>query len=105
MPSQNTSRNISDALRRPRGSMTAETRDGMDDLEITKRCAVAMGLKNNVSADGHCVMVSYHISQWTEYDPLHDDTQAMAMVKKMDISVGRGPGYFVVEHWYDLPGA
>ena len=62
----------------------------MTDLEITKLCAEAMGFKANIAADGASVMISHRISQWTEYDPLHDDAQAMALVKKFQLDIIRG---------------
>ena len=48
----------------------------MTDLEITKLCAEAMGLTP-----------TDEISEWTEYDPLHDDAQAMALVKRFELDL------------------
>lgn len=46
----------------------------MDDLEITKLCAEAMGLTSWQALEGR-------------YDPLHDDAQAMALVKKFRLEI------------------
>jgi hypothetical protein len=48
----------------------------MTDLEMTKLCAEAMG-----------IVQSMHVNEdglWTYY-PLHDDAQAMALVKKFHL--------------------
>jgi hypothetical protein len=41
------------------------------------------------------------------YDPLHDDAQAMALVKKFGLSIapelGQGRGLWRVNHWRDPP--
>ena len=58
----------------------------MTDLEITKACAQAM--EYDVTGTHHGglpVMVLGH----GIYDPLHDDAQAMALVKKFDIIIER----------------
>jgi len=47
----------------------------MTDFEITRLCAEAMFTE-------YCPPPMY--------DPLHDDAQAMALVKKFDISISRG---------------
>ena len=62
----------------------------MDDLEITKLCAEAMGLffgvsKSDPNPDNLYVSVSAFAGPWMFYDPLHDDAQAMALVKKFHI--------------------
>jgi len=52
----------------------------MTDLEITKLCAEAMGLDEKT--------LQVLESGWTGrgFDPLHDDTQAMALVKKLRLN-------------------
>ena len=57
----------------------------MTDLEITKLCAEAMGIDFSKGyATIHCEECDeYGIS----YDPLHDDAQAMALVRKFEISI------------------
>lgn len=56
----------------------------MTELEITKLCAEAMGL-SWLKEFGDCVLL--HDSMASEYDPLHDDAQAMALVKKFELVV------------------
>ena len=52
----------------------------MSDLEITRLCAEAWG-------DKHWATYPNDELQWIEFDPLHDDAQAMALVKKMRIEI------------------
>jgi hypothetical protein len=52
--------------------------EGVSDLEITKLCARAMGWK-----------VKLNPLTYIWYNPLHDDAQAMAVVKKLNIQIGR----------------
>lgn len=65
----------------------------MTDLEMTKLCAQAMGLPIDEQTTA---TISYrdkwHISigqsiPGSAYGPLHDDAQAMALVKKFEISI------------------
>lgn len=54
----------------------------MNDLEITKLCAEAMSIK---------------IRPYIEYDPLHDDAQAMALMKKFRLFIyGHLPFWVVI---------
>lgn len=66
----------------------------MTDLEITRLCAEAMGLEFKVARELWCDDAPLAI--WTkdgEYRPLHDDAQAMALVKKFGIGIDQGkPG-------------
>ena len=55
----------------------------MTDLEMTKLCAEAMGL----STTEQYGMV-FDESGRALYDPLHDDAQAMALVKDLRLNVG-----------------
>ena len=60
----------------------------MTDLELTKRCAEAMGIGVEES---HGVLAAYakhdqHLVMEV-YDPLHDDAQVMALVKKFELAV------------------
>ncbi|HEX7953967.1 MAG TPA: hypothetical protein VF523_12935 [Burkholderiales bacterium] len=61
----------------------------MTDLEMTKLCAEAMG----IVLDGIPSAPSYFDSDKTEngciifYDPIHDDAQAMALVKKFGLCI------------------
>lgn len=60
----------------------------MTDLEITRLCGLAMGLdlvqRNARRGDGYWSMELLKV-----YDPLHDDAQAMAMVKKFNLVIER----------------
>lgn len=49
----------------------------MNDLEMVKKCAEKMGL------DALTIEQSLF-----DYNPLHDDAQAMALVKKFRLSIG-----------------
>ena len=55
----------------------------MDDLEITRACAAAMGYKLLGISQGRQVVYAHDSEEL--YDPLHDDAQAMALVKKFEI--------------------
>ena len=62
----------------------------MTDLEMTRLCAEAMGL--DVWLEPHRgTIMRYHY--WKDnvaeqYSPLHDDAQAMALVKKFQLNLG-----------------
>ena len=53
----------------------------MTDLDMTKLCAESMGLL--AEKDGR-VLIGL-----TPYDPLHDDAQAMALVKLFQLTIDR----------------
>ena len=55
----------------------------MTDLEITRLCAEAMGYEYSDASGTVCVSKA----GVGNYDPLHDDAQAMALVKKLGIAV------------------
>ena len=68
----------------------------MTDLEMTRLCAEAMGYQHGrpkhqphtqvwVSGDEYSGSVD---DDWFRYDPLHDDAQAMALVKKFRPIIG-----------------
>ena len=61
------------------------------DLELVRLCAEAMGLngESGYALIGH---MPNH-----PYDPLHDDAQAMALVKKFNIGIDRGA--LGNDHW------
>ena len=77
----------------------------MTDLELTKACAEAMGLRVQLIAEPkfHFADCPYYcIPTPTEapnpkYDPLHDDTQAMALVKKFHLHIGYND---INKSWY-----
>ena len=66
----------------------------MTDLEITKRCAEAMGLPfiPEPRPQPSSMIRVLFITEAQAYDPFHDDAQAMALVKK-----------FMLDCWFD-PG-
>jgi hypothetical protein len=55
----------------------------LTDTEIVRLCATAMDL--HVSGTGYVVLGR---SASDFYDPLHDDAQAMALVKKLHLDIG-----------------
>ena len=64
----------------------------MTDLEMTRLCAEAMGMESDnyvllFHADGS--QTGPFVVTPEVYDPLHDDAQAMALVKKMELRIGR----------------
>ncbi len=58
----------------------------MNDLEITRKCAEAMGLPIEYDANFTKGMLRLPTG-WIAYDPLHNDEQAMALVKKFGLLV------------------
>ena len=72
----------------------------MEDLEITRLAAEAMGIKVWESPIRgtimrHWFMSAGHPSVQTEYNPLHDDAQAMALVKKFGMRIAEPSS----DHW------
>lgn len=57
----------------------------MTDLEMTKLCAKALGFP--WTATEHRVIYCPENSYAIPYNPLHDDAQAMALVKKFRLSI------------------
>lgn len=55
----------------------------MTDLEMTRLCAEAMGLQHFVDHEGVWLRME------VKYDPLHNDAQAMALVKKFRLVIDR----------------
>jgi hypothetical protein len=69
----------------------------MDDLTITRLCAEAMGVEDN------CMSAGRDASSMFLYDPLHDDAQAMALVKRLRIRIifPKAPGCAAaIDEWY-----
>ena len=61
----------------------------MTDLEMVKRCAEKMGISGWLTEDDP--MVTNDAGEFIEpYDPLHDDAQAMALVKKLELQIITG---------------
>ena len=66
----------------------------MTDLEMTRLCAEAMGY--HIEGEGtRAIKVREH---WPAFDPLFDDAQAMALVKKCDLRIWKDP-YLHPEKW------
>ena len=70
----------------------------MTDLEITKLCAEAMGCTETLdtvwgsSVKNPVPHVLYRLDgQWRNYDPLHDDSQALALVLQLRLSIRNEP--------------
>ena len=61
----------------------------MTDLEITKLCAEAMGLTRATWAHNPKTFVTHCDDEGVDqvFDPLQDDAQAMALVKKLDMEI------------------
>lgn len=63
----------------------------MDDLEMTKLAAEAMGFEIMglpVNRDDSRIKIySDNKTKMRTYDPLHDDAQAMALVKKFNLTI------------------
>jgi len=64
----------------------------MTDLELTRLCAAAMGLSYEEFGAGD--KAELMIPRWPtatahvmRYDPLHDDAQVMALVKKLGLQI------------------
>lgn len=69
----------------------------MTDLEMTKLCAEAMGYGWNVVAE--TVYCTHDGLDKFIYRPLHDDAQAMALVKKFDIDITKLDDFWDVNLW------
>ena len=75
----------------------------MDDLTATRLCAEAMGLilfdcTIDSDYDGDFQPWVVEKDSGGLYDPLHDDAQAMALVKKFTLSVGFNRGWGCVKN-------
>ena len=57
----------------------------MTDLEMTKLCAEAMGYEVIEPTEFYPNVTAVFDQQIQPYFPLHDDTQAMALVKKFEL--------------------
>jgi hypothetical protein len=94
-------------LRTRRASQAAEEGGAMTDLEMVRLCAEAMGYIPFGPADTPHGQVWLTKVAGEVYDPLHDDAQAMALVKKFGLSIapelGQGRGLWRVNHWRDPP--
>lgn len=76
----------------------------LTDLQATERCARAMGFEVKVSKDTkgreHVMRrrAQDHMQDhWEVFDPLHDDAQALAVVKKLALNIWpQGGGLWAV---------
>ena len=68
----------------------------MTDLEITQLCSEAIGYRPGLAEE---YREGRRCRTW-QYDPLHDNAQAMALVKKFDLNISacRGQPYSVWPH-------
>jgi hypothetical protein len=81
------------ALRRDLDAQRTQGKgDIMTDLEMTKLCAEAMGIPHKISTDRRTgafveIIKESDPGNGGEFDPLHDDAQAMALVKKFRLEI------------------
>lgn len=70
----------------------------MTDLEMTKLCAEAMGFEYT---DFHFpTVILTGDNSGEDYDPLHDDAQAVSLVKKFRIDINGGiKGGEIIDDW------
>ncbi len=78
---------------RESGIVNSES-ETMTDLEITKLCAEALGKKCRVAPNAITGEIGLGedvgLSFLAAYDPLHDDAQAMALLKKFELQIWPG---------------
>jgi hypothetical protein len=76
----------------------------MTDLEATQLCAKAIGGRYDTHPDGigRFIPSTAHPAQnifaFDRYDPLHDDAQAMALVKRFRLEID-ATGEFGEDYW------
>jgi len=63
----------------------------MTDLEMIKKCAEKEGYVPMQDVDG--VYIEINDGHMVDYDPIHDDAQAMALVKKFRLVIGYSNGW------------
>ena len=71
----------------------------MTDLEITKLCAEAMGIELRAAEGGEAKEWAIQATDSSIYDPLHDDAQAMALVKKFQLDIVAPAGRKYTAWW------
>lgn len=72
----------------------------MDDRAIIESCASAMGV--SLEWDGHpneWQPIYYEGKTYHIYNPLHDDAQAMGLVKRFRLDVAPGEDFWMVVDW------
>jgi hypothetical protein len=84
----------------------------MTDLEMTKKCAEAMGYRIDPETDnrarlrdtdGNVVMGIGEGWIVQRFDPLNNDEQAMALVKRFHLSIGKSFSTIPFRWWADHP--
>lgn len=73
----------------------------MTELEMTRLCAEAMGYEHFVTDTDHVFPIGTVLHSGPGityvYDPLHDDAQAMALVKKFELWISSAGKWLVME--------
>ena len=75
----------------------------LDDLTATRRCAEAIGGRYDTHPDGVGRFIpstahpAQNIFSFDRYDPLHDDAQAMALVKRFGLGFDRN---IILGEWH-----
>lgn len=74
----------------------------MTDLELTKKCAEAMGYEV-LGFEGNSIHHYWRLGPgfMTDYDPLNNDAQAMALVKRFNLNMSSCAG----QPWSVWPNA
>jgi hypothetical protein len=93
------------------GVIVGDRRAGMaelSDLEITKRCAAVMGIKvESLLEDDPWPLYAPDLPGAPNYNPLHDDAQALALVKRLTLQLEyREPDWNVYwrADWFESEG-
>ena len=63
----------------------------MTDLEIVRKCADRIGIKHRVIDDTYIDYYEEGLMMWRGYSPIHDDAQAMALVKRFNLDIDWKP--------------
>ncbi len=81
----------------------------MTDLEMVKKCALKMGFDPCPLPESIAIAVPNACAVQTDigvitYDPLTNDAQAMALVKRFDLSISKGDFLHWNVNWYEGDG-
>ncbi len=71
----------------------------MDDLTITRLCAEAMGYAVTPHANRKHSPDLMWVANGGNWNPLHDDAQAMALVKRFLLDIRSYPDFVDGHHW------
>lgn len=63
----------------------------MTDLELVRLCAVAMGIKREIDEGEQVYRMEDKYRRLHWFDPIHDDAQAMALVKRFRLNISAQP--------------